>query len=142
MSSSPRSRPGGVFLTPCMSAESFDIVTGTCVPRAMPEQIAVWQGDCNGYLVVDFSYLPRPVAEAQGPRTRPQRFQVLTGNTEGPSTPLVGLGSLRRRLQAALTGVLQPQGRYARKKTAAKKPRTARRSTKAKAKARTTRKKK
>lgn len=120
----------------------WDVDQGRCVPRAMKEQVAIWQGDCNGFLVLDFSYFPRPAAELQGPRTRPKRFEVLTGDLGGPSTAVVGLGALKHRLLTALTGVMQPQGRYALKKTAAKKPRTAKGSAKAKAKARTTRKKK
>jgi hypothetical protein len=119
----------------------WDVNTQRCVPRATNEEVAIWQGDCNGFLVVELRWLPRPVAGQPGPLSRP-RSQVLTGDPGGPSTALVGLGALKPRLQAALRGVIPAQGRYALEESASKKPRTGRRSAKAKAKARTTRKKK
>ena len=139
MSSSQKSGPE--LISPCLSTESFDILKRECVPRAAKEQITIWQGECGGDLIVDLSWRPRPAADRQGPQTRPKAVEVLTGDMEGSSTALVGLRGLTGRLRKALSGVVQPKGGYKMKKTAAKK-RTAKRGTKAKAKARTTRKKK
>jgi hypothetical protein len=125
----------------CTAMEWWNDDEKRCVPRAVKEQITIWQGECGGDLIVDLSWRPRPADERQGARTRPKAVEVVKADMESPSTPVVGLRGLTGRLRKALSGVIKPQGGYKVKKTAAKK-RTAKASTKAKAKTRTTRKKK